>query len=208
MLSLSYCFYTHHYTLPTPQHPLHASTSSNSKSEIRKFEICYNLCMGSEDSRRGASASGTPGADTPAALRLTLPLPPGVNNQYATVNGRRVLSAEARQFKSGVKSVIDELRFGSYLTPQMLDSLRRGYLALFIDFYFASPLKRDLDGGLKVTQDALCEALEVNDNRVVDIHLVKRIDPRHPRIEVQLETIPADEWQFDEEYVFLAEDGS
>ena len=34
----------------------------------------------------------------------------------------------------------------------MRSTLRGSYLSLFIDFYFASPLKRDLDGGLKVTQ--------------------------------------------------------
>lgn len=136
-------------------------------------------------------------------MRLTLPLPPGVNNQYATVNGRRVLSAEARTYKAAVSRQVDERTFSGSVTPSMLDALRGSYLSLFIDFYFASPLKRDLDGGLKVTQDALCEALGVNDNRVVDIHLVKRIDPRNPRIEVQLEAIPPDEWQFDEEYLYL-----
>jgi crossover junction endodeoxyribonuclease RusA len=140
-------------------------------------------------------------------LRLTLPLPPGVNNQYATVNGRRVLSAEARAYKAGVKRQVDDLDFSGRITPSMLSTLRGSYLSLFIDFYFASPLKRDLDGGLKVTQDALCEALGVNDNRVVDIHLVKRIDPRNPRIEVQLEAIAPDEWKFDEEYLYLGADG-
>ena len=63
-------------------------------------------------------------------------------------------------------------------------------------------MKRDLDGGLKITQDAICESLGINDNRVVDIHLVKRIDPLHPRIEVQMETIPEDEWHFDKEFVY------
>ncbi|HEX8599581.1 MAG TPA: RusA family crossover junction endodeoxyribonuclease [Chloroflexia bacterium] len=139
-------------------------------------------------------------------LQLTLPLPPGVNNQYATVNGRRVLSAEARAYKGAVKRQIDDLNFSGRVTPVMLSTLRASYLSLFIDFYFASPLKRDLDGGLKVTQDALCEALGVNDNRVVDIHLVKRIDPLHPRIEVQLEAIAPDEWKFDEEYLYLGSD--
>ncbi|MEA2574669.1 MAG: hypothetical protein QOH93_1967 [Chloroflexia bacterium] len=139
-------------------------------------------------------------------LRLTLPLPPGVNNQYATVNGRRVLSAEARAYKQGVKRQVDDLHFSGTITPSMLSVLRGSYLSLFIDFYFASPLKRDLDGGLKVTQDALCEALGVNDNRVVDIHLVKRIDPLNPRIEVQLEAISPDEWKFDEEYLYLGSD--
>ena len=137
------------------------------------------------------------------ALKVSLPLPPSINNQYATVNGRRILSAEARRFKVEVSRVVSEMSFSGNLSPQMRDALRSGYLSLFIDFYFATPMKRDLDGGLKITQDALCEALEINDNRVVDIHLVKRIDPLNPRIEVQLETIPESEWHFDEEYLYM-----
>lgn len=157
---------------------------------------------GSGDVRQEAGRRSKP-AYVPAGLRVVFPLPPSVNNQYATVNGRRVLSAEARQFKAGVKRQIDEMMFSGLLSGNLLATIQSGYLSLFIDFYFATPLKRDLDGGLKVTQDALCEALGMNDNRVVDIHLVKRIDPRNPRIEVQLETIPEDEWQFDEEYLYL-----
>jgi crossover junction endodeoxyribonuclease RusA len=139
----------------------------------------------------------------PAGIALVLPLPPGINNQYATVNGRRVLSAEARRFKVGTGEHISRMRFSGEISDGVLAALRGGYLSLFIDFYFATPMKRDLDGGLKITQDAICEALGINDNRVVDIHLVKRIDPLNPRIEVQVETIPEEEWQFDEEYVYL-----
>ena len=58
-------------------------------------------------------------------------------------------------------------------------------------------LRINLDGGLKIAQDAICTALEVNDNRVVDIHLVKRIDPLHPRIEIELEVL--DDWSFEYE---------
>ena len=136
-------------------------------------------------------------------LRVSLPLPPSINSQYATVNGRRILSSDARRFKAEVSRVISELSFSGDLSTEMCDALQSGYLSLFIDFYFATPMKRDLDGGLKITQDALCEALSINDNRVVDIHLVKRIDPRNPRIEVQLETIPESEWHFDEEYIYM-----
>jgi crossover junction endodeoxyribonuclease RusA len=138
----------------------------------------------------------------PVSLSLRLPLPPGVNNQYATVNGRRILSAEARRFKEEVGNRLQSLRFSGHLPDNLLVAFRAGYLSLFIDFYFATPMKRDLDGGLKVMQDALCESLGINDNRVVDIHLVKRIDPRNPRIEVQIETISEEEWHFDEEYVY------
>jgi crossover junction endodeoxyribonuclease RusA len=139
----------------------------------------------------------------PAVLRLTLPLPPGINNQYATVNGRRILSADSRRFKEHVSGLVRHLRYSGQLPEPLISVMQSGYLSLFIDFYFPTPMKRDLDGGLKITQDALCEGLGVNDNRVVDIHLVKRIDPRNPRIEVQLETIPEDDWRFDEEYVYL-----
>lgn len=138
-------------------------------------------------------------------LRVVLPLPPGVNNQYATVNGRRVLSSEARRWKNGVEEHLRDLRFSGKLSEAAILSLQSGYLSLFIDFYFATPMKRDLDGGLKITQDAICESLGINDNRVVDIHLVKRIDPLHPRIEVQLEMIPEDAWQWDEEYRYTKE---
>ncbi|HUP28006.1 MAG TPA: RusA family crossover junction endodeoxyribonuclease [Chloroflexia bacterium] len=136
-------------------------------------------------------------------LRLTLPLPPSINNQYATVQGRRILSADARRFKAAVASVLQEQTYSGRLSSGTRSILQSGYLALFIDFYFATPLKRDLDGGLKITQDALCESLQINDNRVVDIHLVKRIDPLRPRIEVQLETIPEKDWHFDEEYLYV-----
>ncbi len=53
-------------------------------------------------------------------------------------------------------------------------------------FYLRTALRRDLDSGLKITQDAICEALELNDNRVVEIHLHKKIDRNDPRLEVIL----------------------
>jgi crossover junction endodeoxyribonuclease RusA len=153
---------------------------------------------------RTSDAQGSPRKVTqPVTLSVSLPLPPGVNNQYATVNGRRILSAEARRFKQEVANRLQSLRYSGELSDSMLAAFCSGYLSLFIDFYFSTPMKRDLDGGLKITQDALCESLGINDNRVVDIHLVKRIDPLKPRIEVQIETIPEDEWRFDEEFVYL-----
>jgi len=68
----------------------------------------------------------------------------------------------------------------------LLRALRSDYLALAIHFYFTSPLRRDVDGGLKIAQDALCEGLGINDNRIVETHLYKHIDKDNPRIEVRL----------------------
>jgi len=133
--------------------------------------------------------------------RFELPLPPGINQQYATVNGRRVLSKASRDYKKEAIKIIRRLRVEGIISNALVTALREGYVGLFIDFYFETPHRRDLDGGLKITQDAICDALEVNDNRVVDVHLVKRIDPLRPRIEVELEAIL--DWTFDTEYVYL-----
>ncbi len=131
-----------------------------------------------------------------AYVRLELPLPPGVNSQYSTVNGRRVLSAGARSWK---KRALSDLA-GAF-EPEFRERAQAGFLALFIDFYFETPLRRDLDGGLKIAQDTICEALGVDDRRVVDIHLVKRIDPLRPRMVVEIEALPA--WSFDDEHPVL-----
>lgn len=133
--------------------------------------------------------------------RFELPLPPSINQQYATVGNRRVLSKASRGFKKEVRKAIRRLRVDGIISDAFVAALRQGFVGLFIDFYFETPQRRDLDGGLKITQDAICDTLGVNDNRVVDVHLVKRIDPLHPRIEVELEAIP--DWQFDVEYVYL-----
>ena len=139
-------------------------------------------------------------------VRFDLPLPPGINQQYATVSGRRVLSKESRKYKKEVRKIIRRLRVEGVISDELVATLRQGFVGLFIDFYFETPLRRDLDGGLKIAQDAICDALEVNDNRVVDVHLVKRIDPLHPHIGVELEAIL--DWEFDIQYVYLGQDGN
>lgn len=139
--------------------------------------------------------------NAPPLLRLTLPLPPSINEQYATVDGHRVSTSIARRFKREVRAVLRSLEQQAILHDELRNQFRQSYLALFLDFYFTTPLKRDLDGGLKITQDALCEGLGLNDNRIVAIHLLKHIDPLHPHLDVELEAIY--DWHFDKEYVVL-----
>jgi len=137
----------------------------------------------------------------PSTLRLTLPLPPSINELYATVDGHRVSTVVARRFKQQVRDLLRTLERQGHIHDELLNTFRQSYLALSLDFYFSTPLKRDLDGGLKITQDALCEGLGLNDNRVVDIHLSKHIDPLHPHLYAEIEAIS--DWQFDKEYVLL-----
>jgi crossover junction endodeoxyribonuclease RusA len=149
-------------------------------------QMCYNRVMATDSTLRA---------------RFELPLPPSINQQYATVKGRRVLSRASRKYKKEVGRAIRRLRAEGVIADALVSALRQGFVGLFIDFYFETPLRRDLDGGFKITQDAICDALGVNDNRVVDVHLVKRIDPLRPHIEVELEAIL--DWEFDTQYVYL-----
>ena len=122
----------------------------------------------------------------PEFLLLTLPVPPSINHQYATVNGRRLLSSEGRSYKAQVAQLVWLRLAQSAHRATLLSRLKSESLALSIRFYFTSALRRDVDGGLKIAQDAICEGLDINDNRIVETHLYKRVDKPSPRIEVRL----------------------
>ena len=134
-------------------------------------------------------------------LRLTLPLPPGVNNQYVTVGKRRVLSKQARAFHRETGVVIGDKRSHGGVDDAWLQSLHEQPLACDLVFYFETPFRRDLDGGLKITLDAVCTLLDLDDRYIVSLTLEKRLDPLHPRVELELG--PAEDWQFDAEYVVI-----
>lgn len=141
------------------------------------------------------------GPAEPVMLALTLPLPPGVNNQYVTVGRRRVLSKAARAFHHDAAAAIDLARRDGAVTPVIEQALGDAPIGMMLEFYFETPHRRDLDGGLKIALDVLARSLGFDDRAVVDLHLSKRIDPLRPRLEIEIETIP--DWTYDQEFVYL-----
>ncbi len=140
------------------------------------------------------------------SIALTLPLPPGVNNQYLTVGRRRVLSAPAKMFHRDVVKCVERRRKLGEITRTDETALGDALLGVYLDFFFETPFKRDLDGGLKITLDALGRSLGFDDRSIVDLHLSKHIDPLRPRLEVEIEAIAG--WEFDRAYVFLGDHAS
>lgn len=139
---------------------------------------------------------------TPERLCVTLPLPPSINEQYYTDTlGHRKLSPSALRYKTEVQRALLNLERKGILNESFLERMTACYLALYIECYFPTPLQRDLDSGLKILQDAVCKALGANDNRVVEIHLSKRIRPLDPHVYLEIDTL--DDWEFDEEYQIL-----
>lgn len=128
------------------------------------------------------------GGDTllPQELFVVLPLPPSINHQYATVNGRRVLSSKGRHYKSAVAKHLSAILHQSPHRADFFEGLGTHALSLSIRFYFKTALRRDLDGGLKISQDAICQAISLNDNRITEIHLHKDLDAARPRMECTL----------------------
>lgn len=130
-----------------------------------------------------------------APLAFRLPIPPSVNDQYVIVKGRRHRSAELRRFRTQVKAYVEAHGLAAQMPPGLRAKNKPGYLAVYADFFFGAQHRRDIDSGLKALLDALCAPLQINDNRVVDIHLTKRTTPHQPYTQVQLE--PIADWAFD-----------
>jgi crossover junction endodeoxyribonuclease RusA len=124
-------------------------------------------------------------------LTITLPIPPSINHQYATVNGRRILSEVGRRYKLEIGQHILLALSRSPHKHALLVNLRAEYLRLSIRCHFASLLRRDIDGGLKITQDAICEALGLNDNRVLELHVYKEVATASPSIELTISALAA-----------------
>lgn len=101
-----------------------------------------------------------------------------------------MLSSAGRAYKTQVGHHVWLALVRSPFKVTLLDQLLSDPLVISIKFFFASSLRRDLDGGLKITQDAVCEGLGINDNRIVETHLYKHVDKASPRIELSLSTIP------------------
>ena len=132
-------------------------------------------------------------------------MPPSINGQYVTVGRRRVLSKDAKQFHKDVKRLIAAARKAGSFSPATEAHMQASLLGVYLTFFFETPFRRDLDGGLKIALDSLGRALGFDDRTVVDLHLSKRIDPLRPRLEVEIETIP--DWTYDQTYVYLGDGG-
>jgi Holliday junction resolvase RusA-like endonuclease len=130
-------------------------------------------------------AAVRPEACAAEAVEVELEVPPGVNDSYANVPGKgRVLTERARDWKRGAVSLTQACaRQQGFRYPEGA----RLRLSLGCRFPHGN---RDLDGVLKIVQDALAEALGFNDRVVDEVHLYRgEKDPAHPRLHVTLSRI-------------------
>ena len=160
---------------------------ASSPATAKSFDRSLALAQLRTSQRRDIGQSTPADARiTAEQLSLTLPIPPSINRHYTTVNGRRLLSSAGRAYKAEVGRQVWLALAQSPARVSLMEGLKSSPLAFSVRFFFTTALRRDLDSGLKITQDAICEGLGINDNRIVETHLYKLVDKLHPRIEVSL----------------------
>lgn len=107
---------------------------------------------------------------------FTLPYPISANRYWRNVNGRTLLSAEARQYKHD-----------AFLYARRDDVTEPAEGPLSVTLVFYRPRKSgDLDNRIKVTLDALNGVAWKDDDQVVEIHAYRRDDKHDPRVTVSV----------------------
>lgn len=118
-------------------------------------------------------------------LTLTLPIPPGTNNLYATVHGHRVLSSEGRAYKARASRLaIAEALVSRWRYPV------GGRLTVAVRLWFADRRRRDIDN-IKALIDSIAEGLRFDDCMIDRLEIERAgVDKERPRAEVTLTVLP------------------
>lgn len=114
-------------------------------------------------------------------VRLTLPWPPSVNRYWRSVNGRVLIAADGRKYRSAVVAHV--------LTSRAVP-LGAHPVVVTIDAYYPDLRRRDIDNVLKAPLDALTAAGMWDDDSQVQALSIRKagLDKHNPRLEITLET--------------------
>lgn len=108
-------------------------------------------------------------------IRITLPYPPSVNNCYASVRNRKILTKEGRLYKRNAASIA--LRAG--IRP--IDG------PIAISIYIYRPRKAgDLDNFFKIPIDSLKGIAFEDDSQIVELCAKRFDDKANPRAELTI----------------------
>jgi crossover junction endodeoxyribonuclease RusA len=111
-----------------------------------------------------------------------LPFPPSVNNYYAVVRGRNILSRKGRAYKALAADLVAlaRLRLGK---SQPL----AGPVKVEIEVYPPNNRVRDLDNLLKATLDAVCTGGAFqDDSQIVDLRIRKLENTKDGKVVVHV----------------------
>lgn len=113
-------------------------------------------------------------------IRLQLPWPPSVNRYWRSVNGRVLIAAAGRKYRTDVELV---MRLGGRVGIGAMP------VNVTIDAYYPDLRRRDIDNILKAPLDALTAAGMWDDDSQVQALSIRKagMDRHSPRLEITLE---------------------
>jgi len=118
---------------------------------------------------------GQAGGTQPVSRSLILPLPPSANRYWRSYNGRVVVSAAAKAYKTGVWLQAQQHNVSPALGP----------VAVYVHVYRARQTG-DLDNFAKVTLDSLNGVAFQDDSQIAELHMWRHDDKDNPRVEVEI----------------------
>jgi len=122
--------------------------------------------------------SRLPLPDTSHLLTFTIGLPVPANNAYPTSRtGHRYTSSRAKAFKQAAGFITHAARLSSRWESG------NGPLGLRLVLWFKDNRRTDIDGRVKLAQDAICEALHVDDSCIHELHVYRAGISPDPRCE-------------------------
>jgi Holliday junction resolvase RusA-like endonuclease len=123
-----------------------------------------------------------------------IPLSVSVNAAYATdKTGKRVRSAALAEFKKTAADKLAQISYIYHRNPLPPGQVYR--LTLYAYFSTDSAIhNRDTDNVIKAAQDAIMQAVRVDDRWIYDVRAIKAgVDPIQSRIEFVLEQLRGDQ---------------
>jgi Holliday junction resolvase RusA-like endonuclease len=111
-------------------------------------------------------------------VKLTLPVPPSANRWHRTINGRPILSREARLYTQAIKHAIVEQQAGYFIAGVPL--------AVSIA-WFRERKSGDIDKRGAIMLDALQGICYANDSQIKRYTIERFEDKQNPRMEITIE---------------------
>lgn len=118
-----------------------------------------------------------------------LPLAPSINRTYKAGRGKFYLSDNAIAFKEECRIALRNATIRPDILREIREQKKKNIqtpLLLQLSFYLDSLWRSDIDGRIKITQDAIFDFIELNDNMVSTLVARKILDKKKPRTEAWL----------------------
>lgn len=114
--------------------------------------------------------------------RLTLPWPPSVNRYWRSVNGRVLIAAAGRRYRTDVELIC---------ALAGLRGIGSQPVSVSISAYYPDLRRRDIDNILKAPLDALTSAGIWDDDSQIQALSIRKagIDRHNPRLEIEISMV-------------------